>query len=168
MTRCSGGDGGVDGGDDDDDDGDDVPLDDDGDGVDFLREGISPADSCPPESSFLSEQGKNSVEDYYQELQTGMIRCGIVEDNEAMLARFFGGLNKEIQHILDYKESYIVVVSATISATISWDCTSTYYLQVHRACITSTTCCYSTTICWSSSEFIFHGLHGEDTTRNLP
>ncbi|KAK1665725.1 hypothetical protein QYE76_053884 [Lolium multiflorum] len=26
------------------------------------------------------------------------------EDNEAMLARFFGGLNKEIQHILDYKE----------------------------------------------------------------
>ena len=48
MTRCSGGDGGVDGG-------DDVPLDDDGDGVDFpLREGISPADSCPPESSFLS------------------------------------------------------------------------------------------------------------------
>ncbi|KAK1647886.1 hypothetical protein QYE76_065691 [Lolium multiflorum] len=53
MTRCSGGNGGVDGGD-DDDDGDDVPLDDDGDGVDFpLREGISPADSCPPESSFL-------------------------------------------------------------------------------------------------------------------
>src|SRR5215203_1868768 len=55
VTRCSGGDGGVDGGDDDDDDGDDVPLDDDGDGVDFpLREGISPADSCPPESCFLS------------------------------------------------------------------------------------------------------------------
>ncbi|KAK1684567.1 hypothetical protein QYE76_045415 [Lolium multiflorum] len=54
VTRCSGGDGGVDGGD-DDDDGDDVQLDDDGDGVDFpLREGISPADSCPPESSFLS------------------------------------------------------------------------------------------------------------------
>jgi hypothetical protein len=45
------------------------------------------------------EQGKNSVQEYYQELQTGMIRCGIVEDNESMLARFFGGLNKEIQHI---------------------------------------------------------------------
>jgi hypothetical protein len=28
------------------------------------------------------EQGKNSVEEYYQELQTGMIRCGIEEDNE--------------------------------------------------------------------------------------
>jgi hypothetical protein len=42
------------------------------------------------------EQGKNHVQEYYQELQTGMIRYGIVEDNEAMLARFFGGLNKEI------------------------------------------------------------------------
>jgi hypothetical protein len=50
------------------------------------------------------EQGKNYVEEYYQEPQMGMIRCGIVEDNEAMLARFFGGLNKEIHHILDYKE----------------------------------------------------------------
>ena len=49
-------------------------------------------------------QGKNSVEEYYQELQTGMIRCGIVEENEAMHARFMGGLNKEIQTILDYKE----------------------------------------------------------------
>ena len=37
-------------------------------------------------------QGKNSVEEYYHELQTGMIRCGIVEENEAMLARFMGGL----------------------------------------------------------------------------
>ena len=33
-----------------------------------------------------------------------MIRCGIVEDNEAMLARFMGGLNKEIQTILEYKK----------------------------------------------------------------
>ena len=49
-------------------------------------------------------QGKNSVEEYYQELQTGMIRCGIVEDNEAMLARFMGGLNREIQTILEYKD----------------------------------------------------------------
>ena len=33
-----------------------------------------------------------------------MIRCGIVEDNEAMLAYFMGGLNKEIQTILEYRE----------------------------------------------------------------
>ena len=49
-------------------------------------------------------QGKNSVEEYYQELQTNMIRCGIVEDNEAMLARFMGGLNRVIQTILEYKD----------------------------------------------------------------
>ena len=34
----------------------------------------------------------NSIEEYYQELQTGMIRCGIVEDNKAMLARLMGGV----------------------------------------------------------------------------
>ena len=49
-------------------------------------------------------QGKNYVEEYYQELQTGMIRCGIVDENKAMLARFMGGLNREIQTILEYKE----------------------------------------------------------------
>jgi hypothetical protein len=32
------------------------------------------------------DQGKNSVEDYYQELQTGMLHCGIEEDNEALVA----------------------------------------------------------------------------------
>jgi hypothetical protein len=37
------------------------------------------------------EQGKNSVEEYYQELQTGMIRCGIEEDNEDLLERFLVG-----------------------------------------------------------------------------
>jgi hypothetical protein len=37
------------------------------------------------------EQGKNSVEEYYQELQTGMIHCGIEEDNEDLLARFLVG-----------------------------------------------------------------------------
>src|SRR3954469_8694925 len=33
-----------------------------------------------------------------------MVRCGLVETTEQMLARLFGGLNKDIQHILDYKE----------------------------------------------------------------
>jgi hypothetical protein len=33
-----------------------------------------------------------------------MIRCDIEEDSEALLARFFGRLNKEIQTILEYKE----------------------------------------------------------------
>ena len=49
-------------------------------------------------------QGKNYVEEYCQELQTVMIRCGIVEENESMLACFMGGLNREIRTILEYKE----------------------------------------------------------------
>jgi len=52
------------------------------------------------------QQGSQSVEDYYQELQKGMIRCGLVEENDAAMARFRGGLNREIQDILDYKEYY--------------------------------------------------------------
>jgi hypothetical protein len=31
-----------------------------------------------------------------------MLRCGVEEDNEALLARFFGVFNKEIQTILEY------------------------------------------------------------------
>ncbi|KAK1696278.1 hypothetical protein QYE76_012975, partial [Lolium multiflorum] len=54
MTRCSGGDGGVDGGDDDDDDGDDVPLDDDGDGVDFPSGREFPGGFLPAGELFLS------------------------------------------------------------------------------------------------------------------
>ena len=34
-------------------------------------------------------QGKNSVEEYYQELQTGMIRCGIVEEKKLCLHVFW-------------------------------------------------------------------------------
>ena len=50
------------------------------------------------------QQGSQSVEDYYQELQKGMIHCGIIEENDAAMSRFRGGLNREIQDILDYNE----------------------------------------------------------------
>ena len=35
-----------------------------------------------------------------------MIHCGILEDNDAAMARFRGGVNREIQDILYYKEYY--------------------------------------------------------------
>ena len=35
-----------------------------------------------------------------------MLRCGLVESDDAAMARFRGGLNREIQDILDYKEYY--------------------------------------------------------------
>jgi hypothetical protein len=50
------------------------------------------------------QQGSQSVEDYYQELQKGMIHCGILEEPDAAMACFRGCLNHEIQDILDYKE----------------------------------------------------------------
>jgi hypothetical protein len=49
-------------------------------------------------------QGTKSVEEYYQELQMGMLRCGLEENEDAAMARFMGGLNREIQDILAYKE----------------------------------------------------------------
>jgi hypothetical protein len=49
-------------------------------------------------------QGQQSIEDYYQELQKGMIRYGLFEIDDAAMARFRGGLNHEIQDILDYKD----------------------------------------------------------------
>lgn len=52
------------------------------------------------------QQGSQSVEDYYQELQKGMLRCGLVESDDAAMARFRGGLNREIQDILDYKDYF--------------------------------------------------------------
>ena len=67
-------------------------------------------------------QGKNSVEEYYQELQTGMIRCGIVEENEAMLARFLGGLNREIQTILDYRSILISLVYSILLVKLNVKC----------------------------------------------
>ena len=50
------------------------------------------------------DQGCMSVHDYYQELQKGMLRAGVVEDMEDKMIRFYGGLNREIQDIIDYKD----------------------------------------------------------------
>ena len=44
------------------------------------------------------------MEEYYQELLIGLAHCGIREDDDEISARFFGGLNRDIQNILDYKE----------------------------------------------------------------
>jgi hypothetical protein len=50
------------------------------------------------------KQGTKSVEEYYQELQMGMLRCGLEESEDGAIARFMGGLDREIQDILAYKE----------------------------------------------------------------
>jgi len=50
------------------------------------------------------KQGNKGVEAYYQELLIGSACCGVNEDDANASARFFGGLNHDIQKILDYKE----------------------------------------------------------------
>ncbi|XP_044489105.1 uncharacterized protein LOC123213695 [Mangifera indica] len=42
-----------------------------------------------------------SVEDYYKEMEIAMIRANIEENREATMARFIGGLNKEIADVVD-------------------------------------------------------------------
>ena len=54
------------------------------------------------------DQGDMSVQEYYQELQKGMLRCGVVEDQEDQIVRFYGGLRRDIQDIVDYKEYHSI------------------------------------------------------------
>ena len=50
------------------------------------------------------EQGDKSVQDYYGELQKGLMRCSVMEGNEDVICCFYSGLRREIQDIVDYKE----------------------------------------------------------------
>ena len=54
------------------------------------------------------DQGDMSVQEYYQELQKGMLRCGVVEDQEDQIVRFYGGLRRDIHDIVDYKEYHSI------------------------------------------------------------
>ena len=49
------------------------------------------------------KQGDKGVENYYQELTICLARCNIHEDDQDTCARFNGGLQSDIQDILDYK-----------------------------------------------------------------
>ncbi|XP_033139210.1 uncharacterized protein LOC117130508, partial [Brassica rapa] len=58
----------------------------------------------------LLTQGSKSVEEYFQEMELLMPRACVSEDSEATMARFLGGLNREIQdrvemqHYLEIEE----------------------------------------------------------------
>jgi hypothetical protein len=54
------------------------------------------------------DQGDMFVQEYYQELQKGMLWCGVVEDPKDQMVRFYGGLRREIQDIVDYKEYHSI------------------------------------------------------------
>ena len=46
-------------------------------------------------------QCTKSVEEYYTEMEVAMIRANVVEDAEATMARFLGGLNREIANVVE-------------------------------------------------------------------
>jgi hypothetical protein len=50
------------------------------------------------------DQGDMSVEDYYAEMQKGMIRAGVHEKTEDKVCRFYSVLRTEIQDIVDSQE----------------------------------------------------------------
>jgi hypothetical protein len=50
------------------------------------------------------DQGDMSIQDYYAELQKGLIRAGVHEETEDKICHFYGGLRTEIQDIVDHKE----------------------------------------------------------------
>ena len=47
------------------------------------------------------QQGNRSVEDFYKELEMLLTRADVEEDQEATLARFMGGLNRDIADVVD-------------------------------------------------------------------
>jgi hypothetical protein len=50
------------------------------------------------------KQGAKSIEEYYQELQIGMLWCNLEEREDATMDRFVASLNHKIQDILEYKD----------------------------------------------------------------
>jgi hypothetical protein len=54
------------------------------------------------------DQGGMFVQNYYAELQKGMIRADVHEETEDKICRFYSRLHIEIQDIVDYKEYNIV------------------------------------------------------------
>lgn len=76
------------------------------------------------------------------ELQTSMIICGIVEENEAMLACFMGGLNRDIQTILIYKDYN------TITRLFHLACKAEHEVQ-DRLALARTNFCAGHTFSWT-------------------
>ncbi|CAA7055067.1 unnamed protein product [Microthlaspi erraticum] len=46
-------------------------------------------------------QGSKTVEEYFQEMEVMLLRANVIEDREATMSRFLGGLNREIQDIVE-------------------------------------------------------------------
>jgi hypothetical protein len=46
-------------------------------------------------------QGSRSVDEYFKEMEIAMIRANVIEDQEATMARFLNGLNRDIVNVVE-------------------------------------------------------------------
>jgi hypothetical protein len=80
------------------------------------------------------KQGAKSLEEYYQELQIGMLCCNLEEREDAAMAQFVAGLNHEIQDILESKDY------ANITRLFHFACKAEGEVQGHHASAKTNLC----------------------------
>jgi hypothetical protein len=49
-------------------------------------------------------QGSRSVDEYFKEMEIAMIRANVIEDQEATMARFLNGLNRDISNVVELQQ----------------------------------------------------------------
>jgi hypothetical protein len=55
-----------------------------------------------------------SVQDYYAELQKGMIRAGVHEETEDKICRFYGGYEQKFKILLTIKNTILLTVCSSL------------------------------------------------------
>jgi hypothetical protein len=60
------------------------------------------------------DQGDMSVQDYYVELQKGMIRAGVHEETEDKIYHFYGGCKLKFRIVLTIKNTILLIVCSSL------------------------------------------------------
>jgi hypothetical protein len=85
------------------------------------------------------QQGSKSVEEYFQELQIGMLHFGLVENDDAAMTRVFGVETIKFRMFLIIKNTTILLDCFTSLAKLNVKCRNVkqgskqYFLQVAQA-----------------------------------
>jgi hypothetical protein len=56
------------------------------------------------------KQGSYSVEEYYKGMEKAMIRANAYEDEEQTIARFMAALHRNIQHIVEFQSTAVLLI----------------------------------------------------------
>jgi hypothetical protein len=60
------------------------------------------------------DQGDMSVQDYYAELQKGMIRARVHEETKHKICRFYGGCELKFRILLTIKNTILLIVCSSL------------------------------------------------------